>query len=73
MAVKASSEFDYEICNNRIRPIAEALISKYEELRHIDPDKILFLVNHKSSGSKTDGACQDQQDLSKNGQRYSTN
>ena len=52
MTEKAGPEFDYEICNNRIRPIAEALIAKYEELRHIDPDKILFLVNHKSSGSK---------------------
>jgi hypothetical protein len=52
MTEKAGSEFDYEICNNRIRPIAEALIAKYEELRHIDPDKILFVVNHKSSGSK---------------------
>ena len=52
MTEKAGSEFDYEICNNRIRPIAVALIAKYDELRHIDPDKILFVVNHKSSGSK---------------------
>ena len=46
------SEFDYEICTKKIMPIAEALIKKYDELRHIDPTKILFLVNHKSSGSK---------------------
>ena len=52
MTEKGGPEFDYEICNSRIRPIAEALIAKYDELRHIDPDKILFLVNHKSSGSK---------------------
>ena len=31
MTEKAGPEFDYEICNNRIRPIAEALIAKYEE------------------------------------------
>lgn len=47
-----NAEFDYEICNKRIRPIAEALVKKYTELSHIDPDKILFVVNHKSSGSK---------------------
>lgn len=53
MAANTGAEFDYEICNSRIRPIAEALIKKYEELRHIDPDKILFIVNHKSgAGSK---------------------
>lgn len=52
MADNAGAEFDYEICSSRIRPIAEGLIKKYEELRHIAPDKILFVVNHKSSGSK---------------------
>ena len=52
MADVTGAEFDYEICNKRIRPIAEALIKKYRELSHIDPDKILFVVNHKSSGSK---------------------
>lgn len=52
MPENTGAEFDYEICSSRIRPIADALIGKYEELRHIDPDKILFVVNHKSSGSK---------------------
>lgn len=52
MSVKGNAEFDYEICSTRIRPIAEALIKKYDELSHIDPDKILFIVNHKSAGSK---------------------
>ena len=42
MTEKGGPEFDYEICNSRIRPIAEALIAKYDELRHIDPDKILW-------------------------------
>lgn len=51
MSVKTDAEFDYEIVNNRMRPIAEALIKKYDELHHIDPDKILFIVNHKSAGS----------------------
>ena len=43
-------EFDFEICNSRIRPIAEALVEKYEELEHVDPSKILFVLNHKSGG-----------------------
>lgn len=51
--MESSHEFDFEIVNSRIRPIAEALIKKYEELRHIDPDKILFIANHKSAGSKS--------------------
>ena len=50
MSVKTDAEFDYEICSSRIRPIAEALIKKYDELHHIDPDKILFVVNLKSKG-----------------------
>lgn len=50
--LESSHEFDFEIVNSRIKPIAEALIKKYEELRHIDPDKILFIANHKSAGSK---------------------
>ena len=50
--MESSHEFDYEICNSRIRPIADGLVKKYEELRHIDVEKILFLVNHKSAGSK---------------------
>lgn len=52
MSIKGNAEFDYEICNSRIKPIAEALIKKFDELAHIDPDKILFVVNHKSAGSK---------------------
>ena len=49
-------EFDFEICNSRIRPIAEALVKKYEELKHVDPSKILFVVNHKSGGSGASAA-----------------
>ena len=50
--MEASHEFDYEICNSRIKPMVDRLIAKYEELRHIDTDKILFIVNHRSGGSK---------------------
>lgn len=49
---RTEAEYDFEIINRKIRPIAERLIRKYDELRHIDPDKILFIVNHKSAGSK---------------------
>jgi hypothetical protein len=47
-----SHEFDYEICSARIRPIADSLIKKYNELSHIPLESILFVVNHKYSGSK---------------------
>jgi hypothetical protein len=50
--MEASHEFDYEICNSRIRPIADSLIKKYSELRHIDVETILFVVNFKYAGSK---------------------
>lgn len=50
--VRTECEFDYEIVNKKIRPLAEQLISKYDELHHIDADKILFVVNYKSVGSK---------------------
>ncbi len=46
------AEFDYEIVNKRIRPLAEQLIEKFDELKHIDPAKILFVLNHKTAGSK---------------------
>lgn len=46
MSEKTDTEFDYEIVNDKIRPIAEKLIQKYDELSHINPDKILFVVNH---------------------------
>lgn len=52
MSVKTDAEFDYEIVNKKVLPIAEALIKKYDELHHIDPEKILFVVNHKSAGSR---------------------
>ncbi len=45
--------FDYEICNAKYRPIAAALIKKYEELRHIDPDTVLFLLNRKAAGKSS--------------------
>ena len=47
-----SHEFDFEICNARMRPIADSLIKKYRELSHIPLESILFIVNHKYSGSK---------------------
>jgi hypothetical protein len=47
-----SHEFDCEICNARMRPIADSLIKKYRELSHIPLESILFIVNHKYSGSK---------------------
>lgn len=47
-----TSEFDYEIVNKRMKPLAEQLIAKFSELKHIDPDKILFVLNHKAAGSK---------------------
>ena len=52
MSARTEAEYDYEIVNKKIRPLAEQLISKYDELHHIDPDKILFVVNYKSAGSK---------------------
>ena len=47
-----STEGAYEICSSRIKPLAEALIRKYDELRHIEVDRILFLLNRRSAGSK---------------------
>jgi hypothetical protein len=29
------SEFDYEIINPRMKPVADELVSKYEEIRHV--------------------------------------
>lgn len=52
MSARTEAEYDYEIVNKKIRPIAERLIRKYSELNHIDPSRILFVVNHKSTGSK---------------------
>lgn len=49
----ANHEFEFEICNSRIRPLADRLIIKFEELRHIESSKILFVVNNKSAGSRS--------------------
>lgn len=46
--METSHEFDYEIVNSRIKPIADRLVIKFEELRHIDTDRVLFLVNYKT-------------------------
>lgn len=51
--MEAGHEFDYEIVNSRMRPIAQDLIKKFEELRHLEADKILFVVNNKHVPSKT--------------------
>ena len=45
-------EYDYEVVNNRIKPIADRLVSKNSELCHIKTDMVLFIVNHKSKGSR---------------------
>lgn len=50
--MESSHEFDFEIVGSRIRPIADELVAKYDELRHIQTDMILFVCNHKSGGSK---------------------
>lgn len=50
--MEASHEFDYEIINSAVRPIADALIKKFEELRHLEADRILFVVNNKTTASK---------------------
>ncbi|HQF91967.1 MAG TPA: putative metallopeptidase [Synergistaceae bacterium] len=44
--------FGFEVCNERFRPMAEALRRKYEELRHVDPESVLFLMNRKSLGKQ---------------------
>jgi hypothetical protein len=45
-------EYDYEIVNDRIKPIAWALVRKYGELKHIDPSAIMFVANHKSGAGR---------------------
>ena len=50
--MKKTDEFDYEIVNGRMRPIAEKLIAKYNELKHINADNVLFVLNRKKSGSR---------------------
>lgn len=42
--------FGYEICSGKFKPLADELTKKYDELRHIDPDTILFIMNHKAAG-----------------------
>lgn len=49
----SGAEFDFEIVNKRMKPLAKQLIEKFDELKHIDPDKILFVLNHKYAGSKS--------------------
>jgi hypothetical protein len=46
------SEFDYEIINSRMKPVADELVSKYEEISHIRTDSILFIVNYRTGGGK---------------------
>jgi hypothetical protein len=50
--IETEHEFEYEIASDRMRPIAARLVEKYEELRHINVERILFFINHKSGGSK---------------------
>lgn len=45
------NEYDFEVCNSKMRPIAEALVKKYEELKYVDPSKILFVLNSKSKSA----------------------
>lgn len=44
--------YDFEVINSRMLPIAEKLVEKYQELQHIDPKKILFILNSKKGSSK---------------------
>ena len=46
------NEYDYEIVNSRVAPVAEKLVKKYDELSHIRVNDIMFIVNHKTSGGK---------------------
>jgi hypothetical protein len=50
---RARGEYDYEIVNSKIKPIAEALIRKFDELSHLNPDSILFIRAHKGGSKKT--------------------
>ena len=52
MSARTEAEFDFEICNRKILPIAEALVKKYDELHHVDPAKILFVTNFASADGK---------------------
>ena len=40
MDEKQEAEFTYEIVNNKLRPIADRLVEKFDELHHIDVEKI---------------------------------
>lgn len=47
------SNFDFQICNNEMRPIVDELKKKAgDALKHIDPDKILFIRNFRTAKSK---------------------
>ena len=52
MDEKQEAEFTYEIVNNKLRPIADRLVEKFDELHHIDVEKILFVLNYKSAKNK---------------------
>lgn len=45
-------EFNFEISNDRLKPIADALIAKYDELSHIRVQYIVFVINHTSRDKK---------------------
>jgi len=45
-------EYDYEIVNAKIRPIAEGLIRKFDELSHLNAEQILFVRTHKGGSTK---------------------
>lgn len=47
-----SSEYDYKIISDGALSLANALVLKYKELRHIDPGAIIFVENHVSRDKK---------------------
>lgn len=44
--------FNFEVCNDRYKPVAEQLVEKFNELQHVDPQSILFVMNTKGKAKK---------------------
>ncbi len=42
--------FSFEVCTPKYKPVAQKLIEKFDELRHVDPQSLLFVMNKKGSG-----------------------
>ncbi|MGE9959138.1 putative metallopeptidase [Cloacibacillus porcorum] len=48
----SDAEFNYKIASPTIRDTAVSLVQKYDELKHLDPDNILFVVNFSTRDKK---------------------